>query len=129
MVVELDTYEKRILETWEEVYKKGQLTFWMLLSLKKHGRSMIDMKKFIQAATNELIVADDKSMYRALRRLVLMDLALYDEQKAVGKGPATKVYTLTENGTNVLSAFIERNITGLLFKPEIKSLLLEERHG
>lgn len=119
----LSDYEKRILAVWEEVYKKGQLTFWILLSLRKENQHMLSMKKFINEFTNNSLVADDKSMYRALRRLHQMELIQYEEERGSQTGPNRKSYSLTETGENILQTFINRNITGIFFKPEIKGLL------
>jgi len=124
----VEEYERKILAAWEEVSKKGQLTFWILLSLRVQPQHMLGMKKFIEKSTNSLLVADDKSMYRALRRLVQMDLIEYKEE-ASKLGPSKKIYTLTEIGKNVLEKFINRNITGIYFKPEIKSLLYNNNKG
>ena len=36
-----------LLETWEETYKKGQLTFWIFLSLKESKKYVDEIKRFI----------------------------------------------------------------------------------
>lgn len=115
-------YENRILQTWEEVYKKGQLTFWILLSLKNEPNHMGEMKKFIDEATNGTIIADDKSMYRALRRLNQMELVDFREEPGT-LGPAKKIYCLSGIGKNVLDKFIERNVLGIYFKSDIIKLM------
>lgn len=115
-------YEQKILQTWEEVYKKGQLTLWILLSLKNKPDHMGEMKKFIDEATNGTIIADDKSMYRALRRLKQMDLIDCEEMPGEA-GPNRKNYYLTSIGKNILDKFIERNILQIYFKGEIIKLI------
>ena len=65
---QLDKYEKELLAGWEEVYKKGHLTLWILLSLKHSPKHMTQIKRFLQAYTDGTLWADDKSIYRALRR-------------------------------------------------------------
>ena len=119
----LDIYEKKILETWEEVYKKGLLTFWILLSLRADSQYMASMKRFIEEFTNNSLIVDDKSMYRALRRLTDMDLIQFTDEPGDAKGPTRKTYFLTQTGNDVLQEFINRNIAGIFFKPEIKKLL------
>lgn len=123
IIMELDNYEKKILETWEEVYKKGLLTFWILLSLRASDQYMGSIKDFIKKFTNNSVVADDKSMYRAIRRLCEMELMQPIENISSISGPAKKLYSLTQTGQNILQAFIRRNITGIFFQPEIKKLL------
>lgn len=119
----LDFYEKKILATWEEVYKKGQLTFWILLSMRVGDQSMSGIKKFIKESTDDTLVVDDKSMYRALRRLNQMELIDYNDEPNSNGGAAIKLYFLTKAGGSILQEFINRNITGIFFKPEIKKLL------
>jgi DNA-binding PadR family transcriptional regulator len=67
-MLSLNTYEKTLLEGWEDTAKKGHLTLWILLALKDGSKHMAVVKTFITTATNGLLEADDKSMYRALRR-------------------------------------------------------------
>jgi len=120
-----EKFENNILSTWEEVYKKGQLTFWLLLAVKASARHMADIRGFIQEATNGTLTADDQSLYRALRRLHSMQLINFQEEPSDQGGPDRKVYALSETGQRVLGQFIERNITGIFYKPEIKQLLEE----
>jgi PadR family transcriptional regulator PadR len=119
---ELDSYERKLLEGWEEVFKKGQLTLWIMLALKDGSKHMSEIKHFIYRATNGTLTADNQSMYRALRRYY--DTELVDFKQEPGKGgPDLKVYSLTDIGVRVLDQFTKRNILEVFFKPEIKSLI------
>jgi len=118
----LDKYEKELLAGWEEIYKKGQLTFWILLALIHGPKHMAQIKRFIDAYTNGTLVADDKSMYRALRRYY--DAELVNFRLKTGKsGPELKMYFLSETGQKVLDNFVQRNIIGVFFNPKIKAIL------
>ncbi|HSW37666.1 MAG TPA: PadR family transcriptional regulator [Candidatus Saccharimonadales bacterium] len=120
--MKLDDYEQKLLDGWEEVFKKGQLTMWIMLALKDGPKHMADIKAFIDEATNGTLTADDQSMYRALRRYY--DVELVDFTTEPGKsGPDRKVYSLTKIGQRVLEEFIARNITSVFFKPQIVNLL------
>lgn len=121
--MKLTTFEQRILDTWEEVYKKGQLTLWILLSLKHQPKHMTAIKKFITRATNNSLSADDQSMYRALRRFAEMELITYREIPSTRHGPDLKVYSLTATGARVLNTFIKKNVTAIFYKKKIKKLL------
>lgn len=128
--MDLQTYEKfeqNIISTWEEVFKKGQLTMWILLALKNGQKHMGAIKEFIDNATNKTMAADDQSMYRALRRFLQMELVDYQEEPSDQGGPARKVYSLTETGARVLQKFVNRNIAGIFYKPEIIKLLEGEK--
>lgn len=121
-----DAYEQELLDGWEDVYKKGQLTLWIMLALKDGPKHMADIKTFIALATNNSLSADDKSMYRALRRYYDTELVEFSLE-ARDNGPDRKIYRLTIIGRNVLDAFIKRNITDVFFKSDIKELI--ERGG
>lgn len=114
--------EHSLVTSWEEVYKKGQLTLWVLLALFNGGKKMEEIKDFIERATKGLFSVDDKSMYRALRRYYDADLVEFEFKVNTG-GPDWKIYKLTNLGKEVLGHFVKRNITGVLFQPEIKKLL------
>jgi len=105
-----------LLEGWEDVYKKSQLTLWILLALKTGEKSMTDIKKFIEERTHGHIGADDKSMYRALRRFDEADLITATATPNTS-GPDIKIWRLTDTGTWVLATFIERNIQSLILDP------------
>jgi DNA-binding PadR family transcriptional regulator len=122
MVMNLDDYERKLLEGWEEVFKRGQLTLWIMLALKDGPKHMAEIKQFISEATKGTLSADDKSLYRALRRYYDTELVDFSNEPGRG-GPELKVYSLTEVGRNVLAEFTKRNITDVLFKPSIKSLI------
>ncbi|MEX2008022.1 MAG: PadR family transcriptional regulator [Candidatus Spechtbacterales bacterium] len=123
MEQKLTPFEEKIVATWEDVYKKGQLTLWILLSLKAGPKHMTEMKEFIASVTNATFKVDDQSLYRALRRFHKMDLVAYREEPSVRGGPKIKVYSLTPVGRHVLEGFVERNITNVLYTSKVRSLL------
>lgn len=119
--MKLPSYEQQLLDGWEDVFKKGQLTLWIMLALKDGPKHMSEIKAFIGQATNGTLSADDQSMYRALRRYY--DVEMVDFKTEAGKnGPDLKVYSLTAIGRQVLDSFIARNITSVFFKPSLKEL-------
>lgn len=107
----------RLLENWESVYKRGLLTFWLLLLLDEKPRYPYEMSAEVQRASQGTISADDNSIYRAISRFEEMGLVM-SEPGASRLGPPRKYYRLTENGRTLLRRFIERNI--LIFQhPEV----------
>lgn len=115
-------YENSLLEGWEDIYKKSQLTLWIMLALKAGPKHMAEIKEFMQEATNGLLTADDKSMYRALRRFHDAEMVSFTSMPN-DNGPDLKVYALTTIGSHVLRDFIKRNIAGVFYKPSIEKLL------
>lgn len=110
----LNAYEQTLLVGWEDVHKKSQLTLWLLLALKAAPKHMAEIKQFIYKHTNDTISADDKSMYRALRRLAEAEIVSY-ELETNKSGPDKKIYRLTEVGIKILEAFIAKNIKGVFW--------------
>ncbi len=102
-----------LLEKWEEVYKKGLLSFWMLLVLHRRPAYAFEMNALIQQLSQGTISADDNSLYRALSRFEDMGLVASELQPSPS-GPARRYYTLTPAGRLLLSRFIERNV--LIFR-------------
>lgn len=116
------TYIAKLLEGWEDVHKKSQLTLWILLALKAGEKHMAAIKDWITDATDDTISADDKSMYRALRRLHDAGIVAYRQEPGNG-GPDRKVYGLTSIGQRTLQTFLQRNIIGVLYKPTVRDII------
>jgi PadR family transcriptional regulator, regulatory protein PadR len=119
----MDTqYKDKLLKAWEEVYKKGQLTFWILLSLKENPKYMDEIKNFIEKESESTFTCEEQSLYRALRKLYDVEIVEYKMGEG-NKGPQRKYYTLTNLGRELLQEFIKRNIA-ILYKDSIKNLLV-----
>ena len=104
-----------LLAQWEEAYKKGLLTFWLLLLLHEQPRYAFELPAAVAQASNETISADDQSIYRALKRFEGMKIvSSYREESP--QGPPRKYYRLSDLGEQLLRKFIQRNI--LLFQDE-----------
>jgi PadR family transcriptional regulator, regulatory protein PadR len=118
----LEDYEQQLLDGWEDVFKKGQLTLWIMLALKDGPKYMEEIKTFILSSTHGNLIADDQSMYRALRRYKDVEMVKYQTSPGQ-KGPDRKVYKLTTVGLNVLNAFVHNNITEVFYQPHIEALI------
>ena len=115
-------YLATLLEGWEDVHKKSQLTLWILLALKADGKHMAAIKEWITGMTGGTISADDKSMYRALRRLHEAEIISFRQEPGNG-GPDRKVYGLTDIGAQLLQTFLQRNIIDVLYKSAVRDLI------
>jgi len=120
---ELTNYEQTLLVGWESTYKMGQLSLWLMLSLKDGPKHMAQIKQFIERATSGNLTADDKSIYRALRRYFDAELVSFD-MKPGTSGPDLKVYALTEIGRRVLERFLARNVR-VFYDTSIRALIEE----
>lgn len=110
-----------LLSAWEETYKKGQLTLWIFLSLKKSKKYVDEIKFFVEEKSNFTMSAEEQSIYRNLRKYQHLGIVDFEEGEG-NKGPARKYYFLTDLGIELFSQFTERNIN-LFFNKEIKQLL------
>lgn len=98
-----------LLDQWESVYKKGLLTFWLLLLLHERAMYVFEMGQELDSVSQGTINADEKSLYRALRRFEAMGLVQSFWQPS-DVGPRRRYYQLTELGTELLRRFTRRNI-------------------
>lgn len=98
-----------MLENWESVYKKGLLTFWLLLLLDEKPSYPYEMSAEVTRLSEGMISADGNSIYRAVSRFEEMGLVASESGESK-LGPPRKYYSLTDEGRGLLRMFIERNI-------------------
>ncbi|MBL1171142.1 MAG: PadR family transcriptional regulator [Chloroflexi bacterium] len=98
-----------MLENWESVYKKGLLTFWLLLLLNEKPAYPYEMSAEVTRLSEGMISADGNSIYRAVSRFEEMGLVASKSGESK-LGPPRKYYSLTDEGRGLLRMFIERNI-------------------
>ncbi len=110
-----------LLAQWEETYKKGLLSFWLLLLLAQRKAYPYEIKAAINEMSRNTINADENSIYRALNRLA--DSGVLDsELLPSGTGPSRRYFFLTDLGRELLNRFIARNI--LVFEhPQVADLI------
>ena len=104
-----DTLDDLLL-TWETNYKKGLLTFWMLLVLHRQPAYALELGGLVEQASLGTLSADENSIYRALSRFERLGL-LEGEWRPSDVGPARRYFRLSDKGLRLLRAFTERNIT------------------
>lgn len=107
---DLDDYERRVLDGWEEIYKRGLLTMWLLLAVSERARYAAEIATFLAERTGGTMAADNRSLYRALRRLADVGLVEDVGRPAERTGADRKYFSLTESGERVLDVFLERNV-------------------
>ena len=98
-----------LLTKWEDTYKKGLLSFWILLLLYERSSYPYEMSTAIKNISQETISVDDNSVYRALNRFESFGIvkSVYQESDS---GPQRRYYSLTNKGLSLLKEFIKRNI-------------------
>src|SRR5215208_5315497 len=98
-----------LLNKWEESYKKGLLSFWILLLLYERPSYPYEMSAEISKISQGTISVDDNSIYRALNRFESVDIVKSELQQS-NTGPQRRYYSLTSRGKALLTEFIQRNI-------------------
>jgi len=103
----LDVQES--LLQWEENYKRGLLSFWMMLLLARQEMYAYEMQAAVEALSQGTLSASENSIYRALRRFTEAGLVRSELQPSE-VGPPRRYFSLTPAGRELLEAFIRRNI-------------------
>ncbi|HMB23959.1 MAG TPA: PadR family transcriptional regulator [Anaerolineales bacterium] len=98
-----------LLTKWEETYKKGLLSFWILLLLYERPSYPYEMSSEITKISQDTISVDDNSIYRALNRFEAVGIVKSELQQS-STGPQRRYYSLTDAGKALLTQFIQRNI-------------------
>lgn len=98
-----------LLNKWEETYKKGLLSFWILLLLYERTSYPYEMSAEVAKISQGTISVDDNSIYRALNRFESVGIVKSELQQSA-TGPQRKYYSLTNTGKTLLTEFIQRNI-------------------
>lgn len=112
---------QELLQAWEETYKKGQLTFWIFLSLQHERKYVEEIKRFVEEQSAHTMTCEEQSLYRVLRKFEHVGVLAFENRKG-NKGPERKYYYLTPLGTALFQQFVQRNIQ-LFYNPHIKNLL------
>lgn len=112
MNLEDEIYFDKLLEGWEETYKKGQLTFWILLSLYDGPLYPDEIKAKIAGISEGSIMCEEQSLYRALRKFYDAEIVNFELREG-NKGPNRKYYCLSGMGRRLLETFVSRNIKPL----------------
>jgi PadR family transcriptional regulator PadR len=98
-----------LLNKWEESYKKGLLSFWILLLLNERPSYPYEMSAEVAKISQGTISVDDNSIYRALNRFEAVGIVKSELQQS-NTGPQRRYFSLTTTGKALLTEFIRRNI-------------------
>jgi PadR family transcriptional regulator, regulatory protein PadR len=113
---------EQLVYEWDDVYKKGQSSLWVLLSLYDGKKYAAEIAEFMYDATNGTFEVKDQSLYRALRRFKGMDMVSVSEEDSPNGGPKRKFYELTPLGRAVLAQFISLHIMPLM-NPRVRTII------
>ena len=117
-----DSTINSLVADWDEVYKKGQLSLWILLAIYDGKKYSAQINEFMMNATNGSFSVKEQSLYRALRRFSHMGLIRITEERPTKGAPKRKFFEITSDGEVVLGRFVDLNIAPL-YQPNITNLL------
>lgn len=112
--MKLTPFESMMLTGWEDVYRKSQVSLWILIAIREGKGFVEDIRIFI--SSHGAIEMSEQSLYRSLRRLESATLVVA-RVVANPKGPDRKYFELSPEGSRVLTAFIQRNVLDMFFSP------------
>lgn len=112
-----------LLAQWEETYKKGLLSFWLLLLLAQRRAYPYEIKDAIKELSQNTISADENSIYRALKRLAQSGVVDSEVQPS-NSGPDRRYFFLTDLGQELLARFVSSNI--LVFQHPVVADLIQK---
>jgi len=115
------SYEEKLLNNWEDVFRQGLLTFWVFVTIKTDSLSVSEIKKGVNNLTDGMYNPTEQSLYRLLRKHYELELVDYTESPG-RSGPNKKLYHLSPLGMQILVRFSRRNIC-LFHQKEVKLLL------
>jgi DNA-binding PadR family transcriptional regulator len=104
-----------LLSSWEANYKKGLLTFFLLLILHEQEGYAFEMAPKVAEYSQGTLTADENSIYRALNRFEGLGIVRSTRRQS-DLGPPRRYYQLTETGADLLRAFVARDL--LIFQRE-----------
>lgn len=127
-MIENRTYSEQVVDAWEETYKKGLLTFWILLAVYRGPKHVRQIKQYIEEEIPTNLTVDEKSLYRSITRFKKMNLLTSDQIPSQNGGPALKVYSLAPPGEQALKLFYTRNIETVFLSKEFHNEVKELRN-
>ena len=101
--------EGKVLGDWEEIFKQGLLTFWVLTALQDAALTVNDLGKEVAQLTRNTYTPAEQTLYRLLRKQHALKLVEFSETPS-SRGPNYKQYSLTSFGERMLKEFTQRNI-------------------
>lgn len=110
-----------LLGSWEDTYKKGQLTLWIFLALQEDQKYVDEIRAFVEQKSKGTMSCEEQSLYRVLRKFEHVGILTFVTRQG-HKGPDRKYYFLTPLGQKLFRQFVERNIH-LFFGDDLKKLL------
>lgn len=114
MLSENEEYINELSLSWFEVYKKSISTYIILTILNKESMWSKQIKGSISKLSYNKLDMDDKSLYRALRRLEKQGLITHSTEKGQKTGLSRNIYSISGDGRLFLKKIREDYLINLI---------------
>ncbi len=111
--LEHEEYLDELARSWHQTYKKSVTSLLILVSLRQKPLWSKEIMRAIAKKTDGQIELDEKSLHRALRRLLAQDLVVHTTDEGHKTGALRKVYSLTPLGKNYLTRIRRLHLNNL----------------
>lgn len=106
-----DKQTQFLLQEWELVHRRSQLSLWILLSISSEKLFAAQINSKIVELTNDTFELKEQSLYRALRRFRSMGIIDSYKEPSPNSGADRIYYQLNAKGKKLMREFIRRNIS------------------
>ncbi len=110
---ELDDFEQALVDQWSEIHKRSALVHILMVALAHGPKWSGDLVDFIDNVNGGAWGVDERSLYRALRRLERSEVIEHHKESVPGTGAKRKVFTITASGRRVLDEYEQTTLAYL----------------
>ncbi|MFO7916402.1 MAG: PadR family transcriptional regulator [Candidatus Krumholzibacteriales bacterium] len=109
-----DKKTERFLRIWSREYKKGFLTYFILLLLKDTPMYGLEIANKLKHISDRSVRLHGSNIYQILKKLKLHGMVSSKMKDSI-KGPSRKYYYIEEKGTELLVVFTQEYVIPLHF--------------
>lgn len=110
---DLDEFEQALVDQWSEIHKRSALVHLLMVALADGPKWSGDLATFIDDKTGGEWSVDERSLYRALRRLERSEVIEHIKEAVPGTGAKRKVFAITASGQRVLDEYEQTTLAYL----------------
>jgi PadR family transcriptional regulator PadR len=100
---------EKVLRIWSREYKKGFLTYFILLMLKEKHMYGLEISEKLKEYSDNNVTLDGSNIYQILKKLRKLRMVTIKKVSS-SKGPTRKYYYIEKNGLKALRIFTEEYV-------------------
>jgi PadR family transcriptional regulator PadR len=102
-----------VLKSWAKEYKKGFISYFILLFLKERPMYGFEISKQLMGITDSGLIFQESGIYQILKNLQKNGMVSFEWQKS-SKGPQRKCYIISDEGNDLLERFTKEYLLPIL---------------